>query len=61
VRIDLDLDLGSEPVAGRLAVVGGAARGFTGYAGLIAALEALRETEALAAGPLPPEGDEDAP
>jgi hypothetical protein len=42
VRIALDLDPGSEPVAGRL-VAGGIAREFTGYAGLIAALEGLRQ------------------
>ena len=41
MRIDLDLDLGSEPVAGRLAVVGGAARGFTGYAGRMLILSGM--------------------
>ena len=45
MRIDLDLDAGSEPVAGRLVVAGGAEHPFTGYAGLIAALEELRRGE----------------
>jgi hypothetical protein len=55
VRIDLDLDLGSEPVAGRLAVAGGVEHPFTGYAGLIAALESLRASEVRAAETVTPE------
>ena len=51
------MDLGSEPVVGRLAVGGGAARSFTGYAGLIAALQALREGDELEGAPLAPEGE----
>jgi hypothetical protein len=42
-RITLDLELSGMPVEGRLAPVGGEQRSFTGYAGLIAALEAIRE------------------
>ena len=53
------MDLGSEPVIGRLAVRGGTAHPFTGYAGLIAALQALREGNDLEGAPLAPEGDED--
>lgn len=53
------MDLGSEPVIGRLAVGGGTAHPFTGYAGLIAALQALREGDELEGAPLAPEGDED--
>jgi hypothetical protein len=59
VRIELDVDLGSEPVIGRLAVGGGPAHPFTGYAGLIAALQALREGDELEGAPIAPDGDED--
>ena len=55
------MDLGSEPVVGRLAVGDGAAHPFTGYAGLIAALQALREGDELEGAPLAPEGEGGAP
>jgi hypothetical protein len=42
VHLDLHIDLGTQPVAGTLSVAGGAASEFSGYTGLIAALEALR-------------------
>jgi hypothetical protein len=41
-RIRLDLELTGMPVEGRLAPEGGAEHSFTGYAGLIAALESIR-------------------
>ncbi len=41
-RITLDLELSGMPVEGRLAPEGGTERSFTGYAGLIAALESIR-------------------
>jgi uncharacterized HhH-GPD family protein len=43
MHVDLDLEAGSEPVTGRLALAGGAPRGFVGYTGLIVALEAVRK------------------
>jgi hypothetical protein len=49
VRIGLDLDLGGEPVSGRLVAASGDVHPFTGYAGLIAALEQLRRSAAMAA------------
>ena len=55
------MDLGSEPVVGRLAVGDGTAHPFTGYAGLIAALQALREGDELEGAPLAPEGEGGAP
>ena len=55
------MDLGSEPVVGRLTVGDGAAHPFTGYAGLIAALQALREGDELEGAPLAPEGEGGAP
>ena len=42
MHLDLHIDLGAQPVAGSLAAVGGHATNFSGYTGLIAALEALR-------------------
>jgi hypothetical protein len=41
-RVDLRIDLGGEPVSGSLAIAGAEATPFSGYTGLIAALEALR-------------------
>jgi hypothetical protein len=41
-RVDLRIDLGGQPVSGSLAIAGAAATPFSGYTGLIAALEALR-------------------
>jgi hypothetical protein len=45
MHLHLHLDLTSEPIVGRLVLAGGAPTAFTGYTGLIAALEALRECE----------------
>jgi hypothetical protein len=42
MHLDLQIDLGARPVAGSLAPAGGEATRFSGYTGLIAALEALR-------------------
>jgi hypothetical protein len=42
MHLDLHIDLGAQPVAGSLAAAGGRATSFSGYTGLIAALEALR-------------------
>jgi hypothetical protein len=41
-RITLNLEVSGMPVKGRLAPEGGTERSFTGYAGLIAALESIR-------------------
>jgi hypothetical protein len=40
LRVDLDLD--AEPITGRVAVDGDEPLAFTGYTGLIAALESIR-------------------
>jgi hypothetical protein len=45
----LDLDLGSDPVRGSIGPEGAEPLGFTGYAGLIAALQTIREGESYAA------------
>jgi hypothetical protein len=50
----LDLDLGSEPVSGSVGAEGAEPLGFTGYAGLIAALQAIRADDP---GTLQPEED----
>jgi hypothetical protein len=42
VHLDLQIDLGTQPVTGTLAAGGAPASEFSGYTGLIAALEALR-------------------
>jgi hypothetical protein len=42
-RIVLDLDLAGTPVTGELAIAGGQPRPFSGYAGLIAAVAAIRD------------------
>ena len=42
MHLDLHIDLGAQPVAGSLAAAGEHATSFSGYTGLIAALEALR-------------------
>jgi hypothetical protein len=42
-RIELDLDLAGTPITGELAIAGGQPRPFSGYAGLIAALVAIRD------------------
>jgi hypothetical protein len=44
----LDLDLGSEPVKGSVGAEGDEPLGFTGYAGLIAALQTIRADEPVA-------------
>jgi hypothetical protein len=49
----LDLQLGSEPVTGSVGAEGSEPLGFTGYAGLIAAIQAIRANEA---GTLEPQG-----
>jgi hypothetical protein len=41
-HLDLDLVLDGESVSGRLALAGAEPRPFSGYAGLIAAVESLR-------------------
>lgn len=41
-RFDLRIDLGGQPVSGSLAIADGKTTQFSGYTGLIAALEALR-------------------
>jgi hypothetical protein len=41
-RLDLRIDLSGQPVSGSVAITGGKATRFSGYTGLIAALEALR-------------------
>lgn len=46
MRFALHLDLASQPITGHLAMAGGETREFTGYTGLIAALEGIRETAA---------------
>lgn len=43
-RITLDLNLSEEPVEGYVATRGEEPRRFSGYAGLIAALESIRST-----------------
>jgi hypothetical protein len=44
-HLRLDLDLDAEPISGRIAVDGAEAVAFTGYTGLIAALESIRAGE----------------
>ena len=44
-RLDLELDLDGEPISGQLALPGDSPVGFTGYTGLIAAVETIRERE----------------
>jgi hypothetical protein len=44
-QVDLRIDLGREPVTGSLATAGLETTPFSGYTGLIAALEALRLDE----------------
>jgi hypothetical protein len=44
-HLQLHLDLEAEPIAGWLAVEDGEPLAFTGYTGLIAALEAIRAGE----------------
>jgi hypothetical protein len=50
----LELDLGSEPVTGSVGAEGGEPLGFTGYAGLIAALQTIRADDV---GVLSPQED----
>jgi hypothetical protein len=50
----LDLELGTEPVTGSVAAEGAKPVGFTGYAGLIAAIQAIRADEV---DTLEPQGD----
>ncbi len=45
-NVTLGLVKGSEPIAGQLAAPGGAARAFSGYMELIAALDAVRGADA---------------
>ena len=47
----LDLDLGSDPVKGSVGAEGSEPLGFTGYAGLIAALQTIRADEFFALEP----------
>lgn len=47
----LDLDLGSDPVKGSVGAEGAEPLGFTGYAGLIAALQTIRADESFALEP----------
>jgi hypothetical protein len=44
-HLQLDLDLHSEPISGRLAAEDSEPLAFTGYTGLIAALESIRADE----------------
>ena len=44
-HLHLDLDLDAEPISGRLALEGAEPLSFTGYTGLIAALESIRAGE----------------
>jgi hypothetical protein len=44
-HLRLDLDLDAEPIGGRIAVDGDEPVAFTGYTGLIAALESIRAGE----------------
>jgi hypothetical protein len=41
-HLRLDLDLDDEPISGRIAIEGAEPLAFTGYTGLIAALESIR-------------------
>jgi hypothetical protein len=50
-RLDLDLDLRDEPISGELTPPGGSPRPFTGYTGLIAAVEAIRDLQGNGTGP----------
>lgn len=50
IHLGLDLDLDGHPIAGELTPPGGSPRPFTGYAGLIAAVETIREGRAPGAG-----------
>jgi hypothetical protein len=47
MHLRLDLDPSSDPVSGRVGLVGTAPREFTGYASLIATLESIRAGEAM--------------
>ena len=42
VRLTIDLEPAGDPIAGRIRTSGGEEHAFTGYMGLIAALDALR-------------------
>ena len=44
-HLRLDLDLDAEPISGRVGVDGDEPVAFTGYTGLIAALESIRAGE----------------
>jgi hypothetical protein len=44
-HLRLDLDLDAEPISGQVAVEGDESLPFTGYTGLIAALESIRAGE----------------
>jgi hypothetical protein len=44
-HLRLDLDLRSEPISGEVAADGAEPHRFTGYSGLIAALESIRHGE----------------
>jgi hypothetical protein len=54
IHLDLRLDLGSEPVTGELVPPGGPPRSFSGYAGLIAALGRISESDPVEATDPPP-------
>jgi hypothetical protein len=44
-HLRLDLDLDAEPISGRVGIEGAEPVAFTGYTGLIAALESIRAGE----------------
>jgi hypothetical protein len=58
-RLTVELDSGSEPIAGRIEESGGAEHEFTGYMSLIETLERLRPAAARRRTP-PQEGSIDA-
>lgn len=44
-HLQLDIDLGAEPISGEVGADGVEAHRFTGYSGLIAAIESIRNGE----------------
>jgi hypothetical protein len=54
-RLELDVDLAGAPITGELIIDGAPPRPFTGYAGLIAALEAILDDARLAEELAPPQ------
>jgi hypothetical protein len=45
LRVIVDVDVGADPITGRVAAIDAAPREFTGYVSLIAALEELRRNQ----------------